>query len=241
MAEAKGTDLVVAGADSQYLALQMGKDEVQSLIEANIGSRQLDAFSLDRIKLPTSGSTTWVYETLEGEQTAKEISGIIIHWATRRSYWESPDPDGSPPQCSSPDGLQGFGDPGIACHDCQFNKFNTDQKGGPGKACTEFRQLFILREDSLLPIVVNATPGSLKAVDSYFNRLLGAGIKFTSVVTSLALSKERNKGGTDYAQIVPTMKSRLAPDAVEAVENVAAMYARVFEGNARVFDRPDAD
>lgn len=242
--KASSTDLIVAGSDSQFLALQMPEEELQGLIKANIGNRTLDAFSLDRIKTPSAGDTSWRVETLEGDEHVKEIEGIIIHWATRRSYWENNSPDGSPPNCSSPDGLTGFGTPGGACHDCSFNAFGTavKQDGGPGrgKACSEYRQLFMLKPDSLLPIVVNAKPGSLKSVDTYFNRLLGAGVKSTALVTRLALSKQRSKDGQDFSMIDPKAGTRLEPEAVARVEAVALMYARVFEGvNARVVDEDD--
>lgn len=247
MAAAKqepSTDLVVAGSESQFLALQMPETELQGLIRANIGNRTLDAFSLDRIKTPSGGATMWMVETLDGTQALDEIEGIIIHWATRRSYWEQRSPDGSPPDCSSPDGLTGFGSPGGACHDCAFNMFGTavTDKGEPGrgKACSEYRQLFMLKPDSLLPIVVNAKPGSLKSVDTYFNRLLGAGIKSTALVTKLGLSKQRSKGGQDFAMIEPRAGNRLDPEAVARVEAVAVMYERVFEGvNAQVTDHDE--
>lgn len=241
--ETPGTDLIVAGSDSTYLALQMPETELRGLIKANIGNRQLDAFSLDRIKIPGGGATVWTVETLDGEDHVKEIEGIIVHWATRRSYWKKREPDGSPPDCSSADGLQGFGSPGGACHDCTFNKFGTsiasDGEPGLGKGCKEFRQLFMLQPGSLLPIVVNASPGSLKSVDTYFNRLLGAGVKSTALVTKLTLTKERSKGGQDFAMIVPKAGQRLSPEAVTQVEQVAAAYERVFEGNARVIDYAD--
>lgn len=234
------TELVVAGSDSKYLALQMPEDELQGLIRANIGNRTLDAFSLDRIKTPSGGITKWIVETLDGDDAVDTIDGIIIHWATRRSYWAQDDPDGSPPDCSSPDGLSGFGNPGGACHDCSFNVFGTSKGGaGRGKACSEYRQLFMLKPDSLLPIVVNAKPGSLKSVDTYFNRLLGAGVKSTALVTHLGLSKQRSKDGQDFAMIEPKAGARLDPEAVVRVESVAAMYSRVFDGNARVTDGPD--
>lgn len=238
-------DLVVAGANSAYVALQMDRDTVQDLIKSNIGNRQLDAFSLDVVKTPTGGSTKWIVETLDGDEVKDELEGIIIHWATRRSYWKNPNPDGSPPDCSSPEGLQGYGDPGVACHDCPLNVFGTAVKdtgaAGRGKACSEFRQLFILKPDSLLPFVVNAKPGSLKEVDKYFNRLLGAGLKSTQLVTHLALEKDTNADNIAYAKIKPRAGMRLDPEATKQIEEVAAFYSRIFEGNARVMDHPGSD
>jgi hypothetical protein len=240
---AASTDLVVAGDKSTYLALQLDEDKLRDLIRTNVGNRQLDAFSLDRVKIPSGGITKWMVDTLDGTDAVDELEGIIVHWATRRSYWKQRTPDGSPPDCSSPDGLVGHGNPGVQCHDCAFNSFGTavNEKGEPGrgKACKEFRQLFILKPDSLLPFVVNASPGSLKSVDTYFNRLLGAGIKSTALVTRLGLTKERSKDGTDFAMIKPSAGLRLAPDAIERVEAVAAAYAQVFEAHRVVTDGDD--
>lgn len=235
------TDLVVAGTDSTFLALRMPEDEITNLIRTNVGSRSLDAQSLDRVKIPAGGSTTWEIPTLDGEKAEKEFEGVIIHWATRRVMWRNADPDGSPPDCSSPDGFHGYGDPGVACQGCPLNVFGSDDGDKPGKKCRELRQLFILQEDGILPIVVNATPGSLKNADQYFNRLLRAGVPATAVVTKLSLEKAKSQAGQDFAKIVFTAGRRLDPDARAKVEHLGEMFKPAFERAAREIDQDDIE
>lgn len=235
------TELVVAGSESAFLALRMPDQEITDLIRTNVGSRSLDAQSLDRVKIPSGGSTTWEIPTLDGEEANKELTGVIIHWATRRVMWVNSSPDGSPPDCASHDGFTGYGEPGGACQGCPLNVFGSDDSDKPGKKCRELRQLFILQEDGILPLVVNATPGSLKNVDAYFNRLLRAGIPSTAVVTTLTLEKAKAQGGEDYAKIVPKAGLRLDPDARARIEHLADQLRPAFERAAREVDQEDIE
>lgn len=229
MAAKPGTDLIVAGESSSFLALRMPEQELRDLIQTNLGGGTLDVSVLDRVKTPTGGRTKWDVPTLDGEETVETISGVIIHWATRRAYWENTEPDGSPPDCSSPDAFNGFGNPGGQCQACPLNVFGTDQKGGPGKACTEFRQMFLLQEDAIIPLVINAMPGSLKTVQQYFVRLLRAGVPSTAVVTTLKLERAANSTGQEYAKIIPVAGQRLDPDARARMEHLADQLKPAFE------------
>jgi len=98
----------------------------------------------------------------------KELSGIIIAWRDTRAYWSVPmeESDGNmPPDCYSLDARTGEGEPGGNCHKCPNAEFGSGSKG-EGQACKLVRQLFLVREDNLLPEIVHLPPSSLKPARS---------------------------------------------------------------------------
>src|SRR5687768_9606851 len=52
--------------------------------------------------MSAGGATFWTVPSLDGEDSVKEIQGVILHHKQSRTYWEK-DYDGSntPPDCSS--------------------------------------------------------------------------------------------------------------------------------------------
>lgn len=231
---ASSKELVKFGEESSFAVLRMDPTELTELIEDNIGGGEsITARDLDRVKVPAGGGTTWEVPSIEGEISTKEIKGVIVHRATRRAYWPSKDLSDDPPDCASDDGITGVGDPGGPCGECPFNEFQS-AADGISKACKETRQLFILLEDSLIPIVVTVPPGSLANVKAYFLRLLRGQLKSTDVVTSLKLEKAKSRGNIDYARVVLTAENRLEPDAAVAVRQYAKALEPAFQQAARI-------
>lgn len=222
------TELVKAGEESSFAVLKMDQQELRELIEENLGGDSLSVRDLDRVKVPAGGGTTWEVPTFEGEVHSKEIRGIVIHRATRRAYWPKKELSEDPPDCASNDGIEGVGEPGGACAECPFNEFQSGHDG-ISKACKEMRQLFILTEDSLIPIVVTIPPGSLANVKAYFLRLLRAQKKSTDVVTVLSLEKAKSKGGIDFARVVLNAGQQLEPEAAVAIREYAQAMQPAFQ------------
>lgn len=239
------TELVTTGEDSSFALLRMEAGDAQELIKDALGGDALAFKDLDRIKVPSGGGTNWEIPSLEGDTASKEIEGVILHRATRRSYWpyameERPDDDDGRPQCQSYDGEVGVGDPGGDCASCPLNEFGTDIKGGPGKACKETRQLFVLTKDDLLPLVVVIPPGSLANVREYFLRLLRAQLAPNSVVTKIALTKEKNSRNTAFSKVTLTKGETLDPESRARVRDHATMLQPMIERAAEV-RRDEAD
>lgn len=235
------TDLVPIspGDESPYALLRMDPTEARDLIKEALGGETLAFKDLDRIKVPSGGGTSWEIPTLEGDQAQKELTGVIIHRATRRAYWpypleDRPEDDDGRPTCASVDGEIGTGDPGGECAACPYNDFGTDIKGGPGKACKETRQLFILTETDLLPLVVTVPPGSLANAKAYFLRLLRNQKSPYEVVTKLTLKREKNKGGINFARVEFASVGFLDADAKQRVKDYGAMMTPAMEQAAMV-------
>lgn len=231
-------ELVPIGDDSPFALLRMEQSDATDLIQEALGGESLSVKDLDRIKVPAGGGTTWEVATLDGDVATKVIEAVIIQRATRRAYWpyameDRPDDDDGRPACASNDGLIGVGDPGGECASCPYNEFQTDIKGGPGKACKETRQLFLLMKDDLLPLTLNVPPGSLANIKAYFLRLLRAQLSPSDVLTKIGLEKVKG-GKVDFARMTFEAADRLSPDARQRVREYTAVMAPAMEHAARV-------
>ena len=224
----------VATTDVKNFAI-MKADEaaIREVISANIGQGQMSAFDLDRIRVPAGGGQAWEVPTLEGISAEPFIDAVIVHWREPRSYWSKPLGDnggGSPPDCSSPNSVAGYGTPGGDCNICPLSKFGTaDTKSKRGQACKQMRFLFIARPKNLLPAIIVVPPSSLKNVRGYFLRLASEGVIYHSVVTRFILAKAKSAEGIAYSQIIPQVASRLSADEVTRIQSYAASVRHAFD------------
>jgi hypothetical protein len=199
--------------------------DIREAMNVNVGDGGLNATDLERIKIPGGGGTAWTIQGLDGEEMLKELSGIIIAWRDTRAYWSVPmeESDGNmPPDCSSLDARTGEGEPGGNCHKCPNAEFGSGSKG-EGQACKLVRQLFLVREDNLLPEIVHLPPSSLKPARQYFLRLASKGVPCYSVITRIALEKTKNGQGIVYAKAALTSGGRLTPEQTKRAKEYAAM------------------
>lgn len=229
-----GTDLVPLGDDSPFALLRMDATEATDLVRDALGGEALSIGDLDRVKVPSGGGTSWEVPTLAGDIAQKEIEGVIINIASRRAYWpypmeDRPDDDDGRPACQSNDGTIGIGDPGGDCNLCPFNEFGSDIKGGPGKACKETRQLFVLTKNDILPLVITIPPGSLANVKAYRLRLLRAQLSTSDVVSKIGLEKLKNQGGIVFSRVTLAAGEALSPDARQRVREYTAAMAPAME------------
>ena len=210
---------------SPFVIFNTGMEEIREAIDANVGDAGLNASDFERIKVPAGGGTVWSIQGLDGEESVKELAGIIVAWRDTRAYWSVPmeESDGNmPPDCYSMDARTGTGKPGGDCHKCPLAEFGSDAKG-EGQACKLIRQLFLIREDNLLPEIVNLPPSSVKPARQYFLRLASKGVPCYSVVTKIALEKTKNGQGIVYSKAALTSGGRLTPEQSVQAKQYAAM------------------
>ena len=187
-----------------FLALQSDATAVLEAVKENIGNDRITDRDLDRITVPLGGGLNWTVPTLEGEDSAKTLDGIIVHWTAPRAYWKTSMEAGgnTPPDCASNDGENGYGTPGGECFSCPLNQWGSIE-GGTGKACKEKRMLFLLRANDLLPIVVQAPSTSIQPMKKYLLRLASQGLPYWSVMTKLSLEKANSASGISFSRISP--------------------------------------
>lgn len=248
---ATSTDLVpiTAAEDSPYELMRLGNDEVRELVgEALSPGESLGIGDLTRIKVPAGGATAWQVPSITGgEDSMKELTGVILRADTRRAYWvKEYDGANDPPDCASSDGIHGIvadeasGLPGGVCAECPFNEFGSG-RNEVGKACKETRVIFLLPPDSILPYVLNVPPASLANFKAYRVGLLRGRRKITQVQTTLRLEKTKSTTGIDYARITPVLSGVLDEAAAEAIKTYAEILAPNLDRAADDIRREDVD
>ena len=203
-----------------YLALQADASSTLAIVKENLGNHRITDRDLDRITVPLGGGVSWTVPTLEGEETAKTLEGIIVYWTSPRAYWATGMDAGggnTPPDCSSNDGEVGYGEPGGDCSVCPLNRFPPRGAGG-GKPCKEKRMLFLLRATDLLPVVIQAPSTSIQPIMKYFLRLANHSAPYSSVLTSLSLEKSQSDAGFTFSRIVPRSIGPVPEDQRETLE-----------------------
>lgn len=169
---------------------------------------------LDRVHIPAGGSLAWEVPTLKGPDTVETIEGVIIHQADARAYWSAEMGEGegnSPPDCASPDGQFGTGDPGGYCQLCSFAQFKSDANGR-GQACKALKILYVMTPGRKMPLAITLSPSSIKAARAYLLHLAGSGLRASQVETKLSLVSDKNTDGITYSKAVLEMGEVLSEE-----------------------------
>lgn len=246
--EESSTDLVAADEAAERFPALIGESgaEFRAMLEENLGGEGLRPGDLDRIKMPAGGGLAWEVPTIDGEDSVKELEGIIVTWQSPRSYWRESLDDtggGQPPDCASTQGVFGDGEygpgsdenPSGRCDQCPMNEWGSADDGR-GKACKEQRLLYLLRENSILPVLVALPPTSIQPLRKFMLRLASEGIPYYAVTTKLGLNRVSGEKFT-YSVADPKLGKRLSPEVAAAAkeygEKLKAMASTVAASVAR--------
>jgi hypothetical protein len=194
---------------------------------ADIAGETLSAFDLPRIKVPSSGATVWEVPSFEGTEAVKEIDCVILDIRKVRNYWSTgmDESDGTPPDCSSPDGKCGYGDPGGDCASCPHALFGSGKNNS--QACSERRQLFLMLPGSGLPYMLSVPPSSIHALmREYIVPMTGKGKHYYAVRTKISLVKDKNAGGIEYSKCVFKFVEDLTPE----LADIMLQYRKTVQG-----------
>lgn len=186
---------------------------------AEIGADDISVFNLTRVKVPSSGATTWEVPSLEPTKT---LDAVIIAAQTARQYYEKAAGDegtvsGTPPDCASADGVTGHGSPGGACATCPLAAF--------GGGCKKRKHCLLLIEGSILPVFLNLPPGSLGNLRDYqLQELVGrqGGKRLVQVVTRIGLEATKNPQGQPYSKATFAL--------IEVLDSARAAVAEQYAG-----------
>ncbi|MBD5152960.1 MAG: hypothetical protein HDT16_11010 [Oscillibacter sp.] len=188
-------DTSLVPVDSAYLALN---NNALDIIRANLKSQPLTLDLFDIVKSPSGGSTVFEVPGLAGNEAAMELTGIVLDYTTPRAYWDTPDPvEGTPPVCLSQNSIISYD--GKACALCPYNDFGSKDGESNAKACKESVLLFLLRPNSIIPLLVRVPVTSKPRFLKYSTRLLSTLTPISSVVTKITLEKATSKQGKPYA------------------------------------------
>lgn len=195
------------------------------IIRENLKNQPLSAQMFDVVKSPSGGSTTFSIPGISGEESVKELTGIILDYSMPRAYWETPDPvEGTPPSCYSTDSVISHN--GKACADCPFNDFGSRDGDSNAKACKESVMIFLLRPENIMPVIVRIPVTSKLRFQRYVTRLVGRMIPIFGVVTRITLEKTTNRTGQPYSIFNFEAIKELTPDEARS----AKLFAKQFMG-----------
>lgn len=197
-------ELAVKGTvASDYAIMTIGEgSDIGEVIEENLGGENISTQDLVRIKVPAGGSKIWSIPSISGDdEELKELEGIILFTQVQRAFWQEDYTGGStPPDCFAADGKVGEGSPGGQCLRCPNSKFQS-ASNGRGQACTQKHAMFLLRQDSLLPMIVSIPPTSLKNSKGYLLDLISKRKMISSVITRLTLTQDKNNDGMKFSKV----------------------------------------
>lgn len=201
-------------AKSDYAAL---KNNAIEIIKENLKNQPLSFQLFDIVKSPSGGSTVFSVPGLSGDEVVKELTGIILDYATPRAYWDTPYPvEGTPPVCHSADSI--ISHDGKPCSTCPFNDYGSKNGDSNAKACKESVTLFLLRTENIMPIIVRIPVSSKIRFQRYMTRLVGKMIPISSVVTKITLERTTNKTGQPYSLYSFEAISELSPEEAESAK-----------------------
>lgn len=208
------TEIAAVGS---YRALAPNSD-IAEVIEVNLGGGSLRRSDLTFVKVPTGGSTRWVWTQAGNEYSEKAITGLCVV-LTRPEFnlWPyTTAKPGTVPFLRSLDGKVGHrigedhGDLDLAAIEGAKNPDGTYrwrdipycqwQDGKPPRAKPS-QVIGILREQDAAPLFVQVSPTSMRAVDVFIRSLSGQGVPLYRAVVELSLEKKKG-ASADYAAIV---------------------------------------
>lgn len=204
-----------------------GAKALQELIQENLGDETFRPNELDRITVPSGGGTSLEIPTVEGTEEIKELECIVLLSKPLRLYWSTEfTGEGTPPDCMSTDGINGFGDPGGLCSVCPLAKY--DQEVGKSE-CNEKRNLFILPANALLPFVLSVPFMSIKPMKQYLQKLMRAGKSINKITTVISLEKTKNNKGINYSELRFRPGNDLDAEQIEMVKGYKESFKTVIE------------
>ena len=194
----------ISGQESIHLPADTGSDYIAlthnalDIIRENLKNQPLSFQLFDLVKSPSGGSTVFSVPGLSGDEAERELTGIILVYTTPRAYWDTPVPvEGTPPTCMSKNSL--ISEDGKPCAHCPFNDFGSKDGESNAKACKESVLLFLLRPDSIFPLLVRVPVTSKILFLKYTTRLVSRLTPLSSVVTRITLEKATSRAGKPYA------------------------------------------
>ena len=209
--------------EAEYAALS---NNALSVIRENLKNQPLALDFFDVVKSPSGGSTVFSVPGLNGDEPETELSGIILDYTTPRAYWTTPEPvEGTPPDCMSVNSI--ISADGKSCAHCPYNDFGSKDGESNAKACKESVLLFLLRPNTILPLLVRVPVTSKNRFLKYTTRLAGALTPLNGVVTRITLERATSRGGKPFALFKFEVGSTLDMDTTVQAKAYAQQFMEI--------------
>ena len=216
-------EMGLAPVNANYAALS---NNALSVIRENLKNQPLALDFFDVVKSPSGGSTVFSVPGLNGDEPETELTGIILDYTTPRAYWHTPEPvEGTPPDCMSVNSI--ISADGKSCAHCPYNDFGSKDGESNAKACKESVLLFLLRPNTILPLLVRVPVTSKNRFLKYTTRLAGALTPINGVVTRITLERATSKGGKPFALFKFEASSTLDVDTTMQAKAYAQQFMEI--------------
>lgn len=203
--------------------------EILELMAENLDEGEsLGIGNLTKVGNPSGKSLSFLLPNPEGgkDRTVDELTGIVLGWQSGRIYYESSDAtEGTPPDCSSRDGVHGFGDfaegseanPSGLCEGCPMSKWvrTEDDSADVPSPCKPMTNVLLLTEEEALPLLLRVPRTSITAFDKYRKGLLRYNTGLARSLVKITLEREKNPQGTEYARMEFNLGEKLPGDRAE--------------------------
>lgn len=171
-----------------------------------------------KVKEPGADEATGGVQAVEGVILCSHPTNVL--WGNDYSARQ----EGEMPICRSMDGVTGTimetGEVRV-CSECPYNQFVDGHK-----QCSNKRQLYIMRENDLVPILFSLPPTALKFFDQYLVRCrLTMRVPLFTVVTRITL-KNVKSGNNEYSVPVFTPVGKLPREEAQRLSQYAQAFAQ---------------
>ena len=219
----QNNSLALISDSSKYLPAAQDIENVMNDLGDILSRRIFGAITI-------AGGGAGVFKVLEpgAEETTngiQSIEGVILASHLVNVRWGhdfGTRQPGERPICRSMDGLTGVDQETGETHSCAACPYNQFGEDGARKACSNKRQLYIMREGDLLPMLMSLPPSSLKAYDNY--RVLASltlRTPMSALVTRITLKNKTSANGSEYSSPVFTAVSKLPVEEGKRMEAFA--------------------
>jgi hypothetical protein len=197
----------------------------QEIINNLAEGEKLSLADLTKVTVPTGGGLAWTVEKLNGQESIKELIGIILSQALPRSLYASTFEESGgqePAICLSNDSITGhlnsealpngefpeklvkIGNPTGHCESCPFAQWGTKLKADGnfvrGQMCQQRRVLLFLTPETSMPLLVSIPAGGLKNAKRYLVGLQAVGLKQWQIITNIGLMSDKNAEGIKFSR-----------------------------------------
>jgi hypothetical protein len=199
--------------------------EVAEAMRVNLSTGETISPSLlERVPMPTGGSTTWSFTVNGNDISTKEIVGVPVYFAPRLTLWPTDEPSGKSPVLVANDLMTAhrvseeigdldpavleaarIGDKTYSLQKLWYAQWGSG-RNGKGKRMRESRIICILRETDAWPLLIQCGAMSVGPLSEFFVRL---SVPYYQSVIGLSLTKEQNAAGQPYARVKPRQIAKL--------------------------------
>ncbi len=214
----------LSGPIKDYAIMAHSPESFSNTLMENMGQGQtLSVADLQRVKIPTGGSTIWQVPSITGKpENLEELEGVILFWHPHRAYWEKDMQQGgkSAPDCMSPDGMTGTKNrdsgaddrgQGGNCGNCPLAQFGS-AADGRRQACKAQSRVFLLRPGRMLPTVVNLSPTSAAVMKSFLTSITAENIPYHKCMVSISLEQDMSANNVEYAKVKFSVTDTMSND-----------------------------